>query len=343
MFKKLFNTSALKTKVANFNETFFKWRQTIKVERIKKAALYEPGKTDHIDLTTNYTDLQALGLIRESFNKGGGRLRLATKDDIKQADIIAIGGLDFDTPRHLSALSRGAYNLASFTKDGSHNEKTILALQPEVDRGTRYRAAERYNEDKEYYPNYIEDRVKRYVFPKLINFQMDSLNHERFALFSHSIGGREIMMMENAIQGVAKKEYGLNSEEIKQLLSNIKAVCTGCALKPEDLIDNKIAKIIIFLLEDRLPLLPQELVDQLFGCGADMNASTWVHLNNEEGVDTDIYLLKDHNKGEDYKMIDHHYHTLNQYVSNLTTLDSYHRQLVGDYLCSKALLTDADI
>lgn len=232
--------------------------------------LFEPGKKLLVDIEGDSIAEEVKGKFfarkEEITQDAESKLYPPTEEQVYNTNILAIGGLGFVTGRHLSALLKATAVLASKNSRGTEAFYKAIAVMPEVDKEERYEAAEKYSMDSTYYPEYIKDRVKKFLIPKFIDIDEEKTIFDfpqSIALLSFSMGGREVMMMENALYDILINEYSLNLDLVNRLMKNVKAVCVGYA--PQlNIFDGKgFHKIVIFSTEDRAVLLPQDFHDKL--------------------------------------------------------------------------------
>ncbi len=133
--------------------------------------LFEENKSLLIDINNNSDDqLKGKFFIREEKKLSNNKalLRIATESEIIDSKIIAIGGLGFDSLRHISALLKATKNMANINQYNETQRSKVVAIMPEVEPQARYAAAEIYSINPNYYPNYILDRVKQFLLPKIL-------------------------------------------------------------------------------------------------------------------------------------------------------------------------------
>ena len=232
--------------------------------------LFEPGKKLLVDIEGDSIAEEVKGKFfarkEEITQDAESKLYSPTEEQVYNTNILAIGGLGFVTGRHLSALLKATAVLASKNSRGTESFYKAVAVMPEVDKEERYEAAEKYSMDSTYYPEYIKDRVKKFLIPKFIDIDEEKTIFDfpqSIALLSFSMGGREVMMMENALYDILTNEYSLSSDLVNRLMKNVKAVCIGYAPQLNVFKDEGFNKIIIFSKEDRAVLLPNDFYENL--------------------------------------------------------------------------------
>jgi len=300
MFKKFFNKSLdlYKEYLAKLSRIFHIYNKVNKepvfieknlsfIEKVKythsiysdlEEFVFDPHKTSHIFLKDSENielEMRGKAFLREDSTDPNKKtiFRAATTQEILKANILTIGGIDFDTPRHLSALLKTANKLASYKNDDTQNNYSAIAIFPEVSRQERYEAALKFSQDPTYYPEYIRERVKKYVIEKLLDNTTDK--PATLTFFSFSVGGREIMMMENAIKDIARKDFGLSEKELFNLLSYFRGVCLGYAFDPSHIQEMSFKKLIIFSQDDRGVLIPNKLLTSFLLNSMDKTYNIW--------------------------------------------------------------------
>lgn len=230
--------------------------------------IYKPGQTAHVNLTDSL-DSSYRGVFFKRIEKGEGSffsvLHEATPDEIAESNILAIGGLDFDTPKAVSAIIKTAKTLAANNSKPEKYKFEAVAIFPEVSREARYEAADEYSQNSFYYPPYIEDRVRKFLIPKFVDEEDNTILNIRssISLFSFSIGGRESMMMENALWDIFYKEYGLSNSLAQNLMSNVTMISLGYAPGLEIFRPGGFNKVACFSVNDRGVLLPEDFYDSI--------------------------------------------------------------------------------
>lgn len=288
-------------------------------------------------------------------------LHSALKNDISNANVIAIGGTDFTTPRHLSALLKSSIMLAAMSPRKSNAYFKPMAIMPEVSKSERYEAAKEYDLNEKFYPEYIKDRVKKFLLPKFVDsgpleyfneitgefYYADDMyedeeitiisNPSRITLFSFSVGGQEIMMMENALQDILLHEYSLDSDTVNKMMRSISALHIGYAPKP-DVLENKYGfnKIIIFDTKDRPALIPKNFSEEiLLKTTIENNKFNAIKYNNHEDESHKYIITFNPEISEQYLKApkDQINHNLSEYIYNIIEIfPEEYKELIGDYL-----------
>lgn len=248
--------------------TTFKYREklskTIKIKQATDNFLFSPDKTSHIDLTEDNNvkyNIKGQFVVRDK-NLGQTILRQATDSEVLKSNSLAIGGIYSDTPLNISALIKYAHQLAS---NSNKIKFQPVSLFPEVTRIERYKAAEKYSKDSSYYPPYIKDRVNKYIMPKITDEDTLFDIPMTFSLFAFSVGGREIMMMENALKDILLKDYKLSENLVVNVFANFRVLCLGYAFDPSHTKKIGFPKVFVFSEDDRGVLSPKPLETQILG------------------------------------------------------------------------------
>lgn len=228
--------------------------------------LFEENKSLLIDINNNSNDqLKGKFFIREEKKLSNDKalLRIATESEIIDSKIITIGGLGFDSLRHISALLKATKNMANINQYNETQHSKVVAIMPEVEPQARYAAAEIYSVNPSYYPSYILDRVKQFLLPKILQDDTIFAVPQTTAIFTFSMGGREAGMMENALKHVLEDELNLDQSLIESLMKNIISINIGYAPTIPSITKKGFNKIAIFSTHDRAVLLPKDLYEQV--------------------------------------------------------------------------------
>lgn len=228
--------------------------------------LFEENKSLLININNNSpSQLRGKFFIRaeKTFSNDKALLRIATENEIIDSKIIAIGGLGFDSPRHISALLKATKNIANINKYNENQSAKVVAIMPEVEPEVRYAAAENYSVNSDYYPSYILDRVRQFLLPKIIQDDTILAVPQTTAIFTFSMGGREAGMMENALKYVLKDELNLDPSLSDRFMKNIISINIGYAPTISSITKKGFNKIAIFSTHDRAVLLPKDLYEQV--------------------------------------------------------------------------------
>ena len=260
-------------------------------------------------------------------------LHIASEEEILNANVLAIGGIDFNTPRHLSALIKASRILASECSNKDTSFHQTIAVMPEVSKEERYEAAKLYYQDSSFYPLYIKNRVEKFLIPKIILDEDTVLNIPKsISLFSFSLGGREIMMMENALYDVLLKQYSIDPDTINTLMRNISAVCLGFAPKLNILEKNSgFNKIIIFSAKDRAVLLPKDFYQKILSNDSVLDQEIFYSVFNEPD-DNEKHLMIYNKEISNHDIKDELNHTLGCYLYDINSFPEECKEVIGDYL-----------
>ncbi|MFN7039318.1 MAG: hypothetical protein ACK4OM_07130 [Alphaproteobacteria bacterium] len=232
-----------------YDELFILYKKLILEKNIDNLSLISLKDAD------GWEDRKGNAYKRSIVNQNSVLMK-CSNDDIINAEIIAFGGIEFDDlPAH-SALLKNIETLLG----ASHDPLKTITFQPFVSRSERYKHLLNYSLNPNYTPEYILKFVENHILP-IINDKINFKNPDHIlTLFSFSAGGREIMMIENALYKIFKtNEYNLNEEEIERIFSKINVVSIGYACKFTYNTNPKFRKIIIYAIEDSGVLLPQFL------------------------------------------------------------------------------------
>jgi len=201
-------------------------------------------------------------IIRDEPQEQGGKpsLRIAEQEEIDLATTFAIGGIGGDDPKQVSALLKYAKLLAA--KYPNSKDYLPLTIFPEVNQKERYKDAVEYTLNSDYYPPYIKERVERFLLPRVLK-NLGSEEISKLSLFSFSMGGREVMMMQKALRDILEQQFYLPKIIIDNLMSDITAVCVGYAPNVNAFEDTGFKKIVLFSLDDRGVLIPHDLYESV--------------------------------------------------------------------------------
>ena len=207
------------------------------------------GKPTHISLDTPKDfDYSLLGTFwaRSIHANGKSELTAIADASIKDYNVLAFGGIGFYQPRHLSALLKSLETLSPKTR-----ELKSAAVFHNATPDTRFQAAIKYNEEKLYYAPYIEDFTRKYVLPRFVdtNGKLTTPNMPLF-FYTFSIGGREVMMVENCLRTILEKEYHCTPSNIHALFTHLRALSIGYALDYNNLPEPRFAKTVVFSVDE---------------------------------------------------------------------------------------------
>lgn len=316
-------------------------RKAAKVSYDIEKYLFNSKVNNHIDLSSSEISSKNGKLfIREEAKNPNEKpsLRVATEEEVKTSTTIAVGGIQGDEDRQVSALLKTAKILAA--KSNAPETYLPVAVYPEVGRKERYEAAVKYTLNTEYVPSYIERRVEKYLLPKVIDNLDSDCGRNNISLFSFSMGGREIMMMETALRNILQNKMFLPKVVVDNLMSDVRAVCIGYAPSLTAFDKSGFNKIVIFSVDDRGVLIPRDLYDILLTKEGDL-------VNNHciKQLHTDIksfkYLIIDGKNTIDANDKDYVDHTISHYVDIIDTMPSDVVQTIGACIsCADEILVD---
>ena len=220
-----------------------------------------PVSTKHVDLNPHKDfDTKLFGTLwtRKTINDKKALIEVP-KQDFNKFNVLAFGGIDFDSKFHLGALLKSLETL-------SPNLEYIkaAAIYPNALRKERFEAAIEYNRDKLYYSKYIEDLTRDIVLPRFLN-DSGTLSEPKVPLsfYSFSVGAREIMMVENCLRHIFKTEHQCSNIDICDLFTFLHANCIAYALDFDNLPELRFSKNIIFSVEGIGVLRPVSLIDNV--------------------------------------------------------------------------------
>ena len=219
----------------------------------------EPLPKEHVNLTPHKDfDPKLMGTLwsRTKDLNGNSKLSLVPPKASKEFNTLAIGGIDFDTKLHMAALLKSC---ETFYRNISSLK--CAAIYPNASKSDRYDAASKYNQNALYYPEYIETLTLTHILTRFLrdNGTIDKYSPPSLLLYSFSIGGREIMMIENCLRDVLQTKYNCSNSLIDYLFSSIKAHCIGYALDIDNLPEPRFSKSIVFSTDDRGVMMPASL------------------------------------------------------------------------------------
>lgn len=301
--------------------------------------LFEPGKQLLIDIKggSKAEELKGKFFARNEklVENTESKLYVPTEEEVYNANVLAIGGLDFVTGRHLSALLNATGILASKNSRGEKAYYKAIAVMPEVDKEERYQAAEKYSTNPKYYPEYIKDRVKKFLIPKFIDIDEDRTIFDipqSISLLSFSIGGREVMMMENALYDILTNEYCFSTDLVNRLMKNVKAVCIGYAPKLNVFKEKGFNKIIIFSKEDRAVLLPRDFYENLLTKNEMTKENIFIQDYTYPNSKVSNYLIVCNEETEKDILSDNLDHTISDYLCCIDSFPAEVIEILGNSL-----------
>jgi hypothetical protein len=230
------------------------------MRKFEEEMIFDPRKKSHVVLIDSIdSEVEDRGklLTLDPDNK----MRHASEEEILEANVFAIGGIDFDNRKFLSSLLNAVNKLKNLTPDPNPLWYCKpLALHPYVSKQERYEAAVKYNLDKGYYHNYAKEFVDSVILPRLIDPHTGVVKppERDITFFSYSVGGRDIMMFENALK-VSLLKNKVSKEEIFNIFAKIKSISIGFAVDIESLdVGLQFTKIIVFNEGDAAVLIPEK-------------------------------------------------------------------------------------
>lgn len=240
-----------------------------KIRELSKQWIFDPSVRSHINLVDSPEhSVQSRGKLfaRRIDSSGKSSMEEASREEISEANVFAMGGIDFDTTRHLSALLKSVDTLKGYVAPKSNWVCNPLAMYPAVSKEERYDAAVKYSLHKTYFPKYIYQFVEDVILPRMkspINPYKLRPAEEEITFFSYSVGGREVYMIENAIRS-AMQIRGQSQKEVLDVFKKINGVCIGYAV---DIKPMKKApyftKVIVYNEADTGVLIPKSTYDFL--------------------------------------------------------------------------------
>ncbi len=197
--------------------------------------------------------------VRYKDSQGKTAVRYATEEEALESNVIAFGGLDFDDRKSIGVLGK-ALDILTDPKPQGFTMKPII-VHPLVDKETRFKSASSFNHDKYYFAPYIEDLTRAYVLPRFLSEDKKTIVMPKkgFTLFSYSVAGREVMMIERALVEIFLKEYNKTIRETQDLLLKMDAVCIAYADDTNGISNLSFPKIVLFSLRDFLVERPESL------------------------------------------------------------------------------------
>lgn len=177
---------------------------------------------------------------------GVSELTKVPNEVIKDYNILAFGGLGFYKLWHLSALLKSAGKLSPT----SLSLKSAAVFHDALFE-TRYHSAKAYNADKLYCAPYIENFTRKYVLPRFLDSNGILTEPAKPLLFfTFSVGGREVMMVENCLRTIFEKEYKCSPINIYQLFTHLSALSIGYALDYNNLPALRFSKVVVFSIDE---------------------------------------------------------------------------------------------
>lgn len=307
----------------------------LKIVVDSKKYLFDPRIQNHLDLSAEYNNSWANKLlVRDEVVDPlkSPLLRVATQAEIDRSHIFVIGGIYGDDPKQISALLKAAKVLN--TKYGDSSEEFLpLAIFPEVSRQERYEAAVQYSLNPQFFPLYIETRVKNYLLPKLLD-DLDLMHsQEKLSLLSFSMGGREIMMMQNALHHLLSQEFFLSEKAINSTMKKVNSVCLGYAPNLDAFEDVGFNKIVIFSIDDRGVLIHDDLYEFLFSEESVSNTSLFIHQMHKGPDNSTQYMVITGANLIESSVLDYKDHTIPYYLDCIDSVPEI-QEILGDYIAS---------
>lgn len=257
-------------------------------------------KVNHINLkdATGYDNFKGQTVIRKISPAESQKsvLKIASHQESSRAYKFALGGLDFDEPAKLSALLKVEENLRNVLPSLSlaeinRDDDAALAIFPAVSRQVRYDAAMQYSFNSKYFPQYIVKMIEDHILPKINYEDTMFMPATQITFFSYSLGGREVMMIENALKFMLPI-YGLNQTMTKIILSNFKAVCLAYAADYEHInTESGFAKLIMHAVEDSGVLKPKNLVSSITSHDVVKKDFSILKMVNQDNIESFLMYL----------------------------------------------------
>lgn len=206
------------------------------------------------------TEMLGKVFVRNTNAQGKKELTEVSPSTYKELNLLALGGIDFDTPFHMAALLKSLETLLP-----SKNTLKYGAIFPNADRQTRFEAATTYNKDKLYYSPYIESLTRTLILPRFLNDKTKDLQEPEkpLTLYSFSVGAREIMMIENCFRKILTEDYKASKSDVHQLFGYVKGLSIAYAADYQNLPELRFPKNIILSGADDGILYPKQLTSDI--------------------------------------------------------------------------------
>lgn len=190
-------------------------------------------------------------------------IKVASNNNIEKANILILPGT---VTSHRSFMHRDFrvikqyLDIVSKKSNLTNNSFNPLMFCSYTTNYNRYQEAILHDTyktlDRQYFSPSIQKFTYNYVIPKLLNSQ-------KFVLLAHSVGGKEVYMVENAAKRILSKDYKFSQKEITKIFDNVRAVLYGYApniSKPSE----GFKKLIVLSSSDQGILIPRSLHSSIY-------------------------------------------------------------------------------
>jgi hypothetical protein len=185
------------------------------------------------EIKQNYYHMKFDDFALSNFEDRGNLFRLeqnnlhrASKEEILNSKIwIFPGALSTSAPMLKNTLSdfHEFFSNCEYTKDNTDMLQKSLIICPYSTGKERFKHAMNFGlKPKTYFSSAIQKLTEKYFIPRMISGR-------KTVLISHSVGGREISMIENCAYDILKNKYDYNYDQIKEFFSIFQCICFGHA------------------------------------------------------------------------------------------------------------------
>lgn len=205
----------------------------------------------------------------------------------------------------------------------SVSQSQTLIFASYISNKQRYAEAMHYGLNvKNYFSYSIEKFVREYFIPRI-------LKNPSLIFITHSVGGKEIFMIENAARVILINEYKFTIEKVKKIFKCVKAILFGNA--PNICRKNSISfgKIIILSASDQGLLIPGKLYDILYKKKNTEKKYTIIHYDTNELI---VFLGHDSSIESFNNQINGDGHRLPHYIESIKRLPQPVFSMLKEYI-----------
>jgi hypothetical protein len=237
----------------------------------------------------------AAKLLRPTVNKDDKiTVEEITNEDFRDTKLthILFSGSGFNSMPAMASLYKGFRTLQYIDNKPRLRGSTINAAiyYPALEEEPRYDQAISYSLNPHYISEEFNNFTKDILIPSIIK-SINSDNPYLITLFSYSLGGREIMMIENSLRHILTNEHNFSPSQVKDWFSLIQAVCVGFVVNLSSLPSPRFRKIIIYGIEDLGVLRPKSFYN-IVEAGLDTILDNYYSHTEPNTIDESNYYEK---------------------------------------------------
>lgn len=238
-----------------------KWRERWEVMIVSKRDNYSHLKFDEFPISEPNDRGKFFMVDNVDSEHKQNILRTAKSTDIEQSDVWILPGT-FGTSREgmlitLQEMSHYLSDVSHKFLNGARYSNPLLFCS-DLAGQDRYKEAMGYLDNpNEYFSKSAERFVRKYLISRVIKGQ-------KTTFITYSIGGKELVLIENALRYLLINEYGYDDNAVQGMFKNIYALCIGHA--PEINLNSTVrfSKYIILSASDQCAMIAKSLYTAIY-------------------------------------------------------------------------------